>query len=258
MSDRQIELATRFHRLHVPGEPLVLFNVWDAGSARAVAKAGAPAIATGSWSVAAAHGVEDGEALPLDAVLANATRIARAVDVPVTIDFEAGYGQTPDEVGRSVASLIATGAIGANIEDRFIDRDGLRAPAFQALRIAAARQAAERLTVPFFINARTDIFLNAPAVAHTSAMATDALERARAYADAGASGFFVPGLVDERLLERICRECPLPVNLMMFDAAPPAARCAELGVARISHGPGPYRAMVRWLETAAAVHYRRD
>jgi 2-methylisocitrate lyase-like PEP mutase family enzyme len=255
MSQSQAERATHFHQLHVPGKPVVLYNVWDAGSAIAVAKAGAPAIATGSWSVAAAHGVEDGEALPLDAVLTNASRIVRAVDIPVTIDFEAGYGATPEDVGASVAALLATGAIGVNIEDRFIGRDGLQTPADQAKRLEAARSEADKAGVRLFINARTDIFLNAPAATHSPAMVDEAIARSHAYAAAGASGFFVPGLVDEALLARVCRESPLPVNLMMFAAAPSAARCAELGVARISHGPGPYRAFARWLEESARAVY---
>jgi 2-methylisocitrate lyase-like PEP mutase family enzyme len=255
MSTNQIERAQIFQRLHVPGKPLVLFNVWDAGSAIAVAKAGASAIATGSWSIAAAHGVDDGEVLPLSDVLVNANRIATAVELPVTIDFEAGYGKTPDGVGASVAALLATGAIGVNIEDRLSDRDGLQSMVDQAARLTAARGAADTSGVPLFINARTDIFLNALPAAHSSTMVDDALARAHAYADAGASGFFVPGLVDEFLLERVCRESPLPVNVMMVAAAPNAARCAALGVARISHGPGPYRAMAKWLESAAREVY---
>ena len=251
MTTIQIEHANSFERLHVPGKPLVLFNVWDAGSATAVATAGAPAIATGSWSVAAAHGVEDGEALAIGDVLANATRIVRAVNVPVTIDFEAGYGATPDDVGTAVAALLATGAIGVNIEDRFIGRKGLQSITDQATRLAAARLAADAAGVPLFINARTDVFLNTPAASHSAAMVDEAITRSHVYAEAGARGFFVPGLVDEVLLERVCRECPLPVNVMMFAAAPSAARCAELGVARISHGPGPYRAMAKWLKGAA-------
>ncbi len=255
MTNKQAEHAQTFGRLHVPGKPLVLFNVWDAGSAIAVAKAGAAAIATGSWSVAAAHGVDDGEALMLSDVIANAARIVRAVDLPVTIDFEAGYGATPDEVGNSVAALLATGAVGVNIEDRFIGRAGLQSISDQALRLSAARRAAETAGVPLFINARTDIFLNAPAAAHSPAMVDEAIARSKAYAEAGASGFFVPGLVDEGLLARVCRECPLPVNVMMIAAAPTAARCAELGVARISHGPGPYREMAKWLEASARAVY---
>ena len=250
-ASRQAEHAQRFHQLHVRGDPLVLFNAWDAGSAQAVARGGARAIATGSWSVAAAHGVADGEDLPLDEVIANAACIVRAVDLPVTIDFEAGYGKTPADVGESVARLIATGAIGVNIEDRFIGKPGLQTPLDQAARLSAARRAADAAGIALFINARTDIFLNAPAEQHTDVMVDDALTRAKIYADAGGSGFFVPGLINEALLERVCRECPLPVNVMMFSGAPSPKRLGELGVARISHGPGPYRAMVKWLEAAA-------
>jgi 2-methylisocitrate lyase-like PEP mutase family enzyme len=247
----QQERAAQFHQLHVKGEPVILFNVWDAGSAQAVARAGAKAIATGSWSVAAAHGMADGEALARDEAIANAARIVAAVSVPVTIDFEAGYGKTADEVGESVARLLDTGAIGINIEDRFIDRSGLQSVSDQAARLHAARAAADRTGVNLFINARTDIFLNAPAAAHSNDLMNEAISRAHAYAQAGASGFFVPGLIDEALIERVCRESPLPVNIMMMSTAPSEQRLRALGVARISHGPGPYRMTQRWLEEAA-------
>lgn len=247
----QAEQADNFHRLHQRGAPLILFNAWDAGSAIAIGRSGAEAIATGSWSVAAAHGVSDGEALTLAEVLANASRIARAVDLPVTIDFEAGYGRTPSEVGDAISQLIQTGVVGANIEDRFIDRPGLRPVDEQFARLEAARDAAERASIPFFINARTDVFLNTSADLHSEALVSEALSRAHAYAEAGASGLFVPGLVNDTLLALVCRESPLPVNVMMISAAPSVSRLAEIGVARISHGPAPYRAMQKWLEAAA-------
>jgi 2-methylisocitrate lyase-like PEP mutase family enzyme len=251
VKDRQ-KLFRRFARLHRPGDPLILFNAWDAGSARAIAEAGAPAIATGSWSVAAAHGYADGEALPLDLAVANAERIAAAVDVPVSIDFEGGYGVSPDEVWHSAALLAQSGAIGCNLEDRHVRGDGLHSIGRQAERIAAVRDA----TAPFFfINARTDLFLKAPAQDHGEQM-NEAVERCHAYAEAGAAGLFVPGLVDRDLIARLCERAPLPVNIMALPAAPDADELALLGVARISHGPGPYRQMLRALSLAAAAHYQ--
>jgi 2-methylisocitrate lyase-like PEP mutase family enzyme len=251
VKDRQ-KLFRRFLKLHRPGDPLILFNAWDAGSARAVADAGAPAIATGSWSVAAAHGYADGEVLPLDLALANAERIAAAVDLPVSVDFEGGYGASPDEVWRSAGLLAQTGAIGCNLEDRYVRGDGLYALGKQAERIAAVRDA----TAPFFfINARTDLFLKAPAEAHSDEMA-HAVERCHAYAEAGAAGLFVPGLVNRDLIARLCERSPLPVNIMASPGAPDAEELAQLGVARISHGPGPYRQMLRALTQAAAAHYQ--
>lgn len=243
--------AEAFKSLHKPGDPLVLFNAWDAGSAKAVAAAGAKAIATGSWSVAAAHGYPDGEGLPLELAIANLARIVAAVDLPVTIDLEAGYGAGPDAVGESVTRAIQAGAIGFNLEDQVIDGDGLYSIDDQAARIRAARAAADRLSIPAFINARTDVFLKADAPKHDAVLLDAALLRAAAYADAGASGLFVPGLVDAGLIGKLCTASPLPVNVMVLPALPPRAQLAKLGVARISHGPGPYRLAMQFLEKAA-------
>lgn len=247
----QAEKARAFAALHVPGDPVILFNAWDAGSAKAVAEAGARAIATGSWSVAAAHGFVDAEGLPLDLAIANAARVVSAVELPVTLDFEGGYATEPERVAGNFEAALAAGVIGCNFEDQVVGGEGLHPVRVQAERIGALRRAADRARVPAFINARTDIFLKAKAEAHDRAAVDQALERARAYADAGASGFFVPGLADERLIARVCEASPLPVNAMMFAGMPSARRLAELGVARISHGPGPYRQAMKALTEAA-------
>jgi len=249
MSD-QVTKAQAFKALHIQGSPIILFNVWDAGSAKAVAASGAKALATGSWSVAAAYGFDDGEHMPFDLAIANLERIVAATDLPVTIDLESGYGANPEEVGTSVARVVQAGAIGCNIEDSSRETKPLRGVSEQAARLKGARHAADRLGIPAFLNARTDVFLVAPADTHEGLVA-EALERGRAYADAGADGFFVPGLVNETLIARVVEGSPLPVNVMFNAAMPPAARLAELGVARISHGPGPYRMMMKALENAA-------
>jgi hypothetical protein len=126
-----------FAALHVPGNPLILFNVWDAGSAKVAARAGAKAIATGSASVATAHGVSDAEALPLALALANAERIVAAVEVPVTIDFEGGYAVDAEALAGNMAALAATGAVGCNFEDQVIGGQGIHPIEVQAQRIAA-------------------------------------------------------------------------------------------------------------------------
>src|SRR5947209_6742877 len=144
-----------FAKLHVAGNPLVLFNIWDAGSAQAVASAGAQAIATGSASVAAANGFGDGEEVPIEFALDNARRIVAAVDQPVTVDLEGGYAAEPGQAAGNVARLAATGAIGCNFEDQVVGTDRLYSIPDQVARIAAVRQA---VGPDFFINARTDIF----------------------------------------------------------------------------------------------------
>ena len=246
------EKAAAFAALHRAGNPLILYNAWDAGSARAVAEAGAKAIATGSASVAAAHGFADAQALPLELALANAARIVAAVELPVTIDFEGGYAVEPEALARNVGRLAETGAIGCNLEDQVVGGDGLHPIERQSARIRAARAVAG---ADFFINARTDIFLKAKPETHDGDMVDQALERANVYAEAGASGFFVPGLADLKLLERLCAASPLPVNFMAFPGAPSAAAVAAAGVARISHGPFPYRLAMKALGEAAREVY---
>jgi len=247
----QKEQARLFNSLHVPGQPLVLFNAWDAGSARAIAGAGAQAIATGSWSVAAANGFADGEKLPLALAMENLRRIVGAVALPVTVDLESGYGDTPAAVAATVAAALDAGAIGCNLEDSFPADGSLRDVADQVARLVAARRAADDAGVAFYINGRTDVFFQAPAAAHDMAMVDAALERARAYAAAGASGLFVPGVVAEPLIARIAEASPLPVNVMAMSGVPDRKRLAALGVAHISHGPGPYRGAMQWLADAA-------
>ena len=236
----QAEKARRFADLHVPGSPLVLYNIWNAGGAKAIAAAGAKAVATGSWSVAAAQGYPDGQAIPLDLHLEIVTRIAATVDVPVTMDFEGGYAESPDGVAANIARVIATGAVGINFEDQIVGGDGLYAPEAQCGRIAAVRRAADDAGVPLFVNARTDLFLKQRDRDRHPDLLAETKERAAAYADAGASGFFAPGLLAPDLIADLCESVALPVNVMMLDGAPSIEELAATGVARISFGPGPY------------------
>lgn len=241
--------AAYFRALHVAGRPLILFNIWDAGSARAVAEAGALALATGSWSVAAAHGYADGEQLPFELALANVQRIVRATHLPVSFDIESGYGREPDAVGRTLARVVAAGVVGCNIEDSFPDSGRLRPLADQLERLRHARAQATR--DDFFINARTDVFFQTPPEQHDDAMVDVAIERAIAYADVGADGLFVPGVIDPRLIARLVVASPLPINVMAGTGSPDTRVLAEAGVARISHGPGPYRVAMQALGDAA-------
>jgi len=234
----QGQKATRFAELHVKGTPLTLYNVWDAGSARAVERAGASAIATSSWSVAEAQGYRDGEDLPIELARQIVERIVATVDVPVTADFEGGYTDDDAALADNVTRLLDTGIVGINFEDREVKGAGLYDAERQATRISAIRKAADMAGVALFINARTDLFLgqgNEP-----SATVDEAVNRSKAYADAGASGFFIPGLQEEALIARICEESALPINVMVMDGVPDNDRLAQIGVARISYGPIPY------------------
>ena len=235
-----------FAALHRPGDPVILYNVWDPGSALAVAGAGAKAIATGSHPVGDSSGFGDGEKVPLDFVFDNARRIVAAVDLPVTVDFESAYSLDRDEAGANAARLKATGAVGCNFEDQVIGGEGVHPLDAHCRRIEAIRDA---VGSDFFINARTDLMIKRQD--HDSALLDEVIERGRAFADSGASGFFVPRLSDLRQVERVVREVPLPLNLIAFPGAPPNRDWANAGAARISYGPFAYKALMKTFEERA-------
>ena len=235
-----------FAALHVPGDPLILYNIWDVGSARAVAAAGSKALATGSHPVGDSSGFGDSEQVPLDYVFANARRIVESVGLPLTVDFEGAYSTDPAEGAANVARLKDTGAVGCNFEDQRVGGDGLHPLDLQIRRIAAIRRA---VGDDFYINARTDLFLKSNR--HDGALVDEVIERGKAFAGAGASGFFVPRLSDPRQIERVVREVPLPLNLIAFPGAPEKKLWAQAGAARISHGPFPHRALMARLTEMA-------
>lgn len=230
-----------FKALHVPGDPLVLFNIWDAGSAKAVAGAGAKAIATGSYGVAEAQGFNDGETFSIEDALRNLERILSVVDVPVTIDFESGYGANAAEVGKSVARARAAGAAGINMEDRMPGEVALLPLAEAAERVGAAA------STGLFVNARCDVYRGVKAEDYGQHLIDAVLERAEAYAKAGAGGLFVPFLGDHPTIQTICAVSPLPVNILWGPGRGTRAELAALGVARISYGHGPWAAAMDWL-----------
>ncbi len=235
----QARKAEQFRALHIPRKPFILFNIWDAGGAKAVVSGGAKAIATGSWSVANANGFADGERIPLALAIDNLRRIVGATQLPVTVDLESGYGDAPEVVGETI------------LEDSFPANGKLRETVDHANRIRRARQAADAANIRFFINARTDIFFQQPPEQHDDVMVAEAIDRAHAYTKAGADGLFAPGLADIVLIARLAEASPLPLNIMVGDTTPPVRALAEHGVARVSHGPGPYLMAMKALEEAA-------
>jgi 2-methylisocitrate lyase-like PEP mutase family enzyme len=242
-------MASRFETfaaLHVPGDPVILYNIWDPGSAQAVAAAGAKALATGSHPVGDASGFGDAQQVPLDYVFSNARRIVDSIGLPLTVDFEGAYSIDPDKGAANVARLAETGAVGCNFEDQVVGGEGLHPLDLQVRRIAAIRKA---VGDQFYINARTDLFLKTQN--YDDALIDQVVERGKAFADAGASGFFVPRLSDPKQIERVVREVPVPLNVIAFPGAPDKKVWADAGVARISHGPFPHRALMAKLTEMA-------
>jgi 2-methylisocitrate lyase-like PEP mutase family enzyme len=221
--------------LHRPGEPLLLPNAWDVATARAVVAAGFPVVATTSWAVAASLGYEDDERAPGAEMLGAAARIARGVDVPVTVDAEAGYGLDPAEL---VAALKDIGAAGCNLEDTDHAAGRLRDPAERAGWLRTVREAASQAGYPLVINARVDVWLE-PYITGAepgaqAALVPEALERANAYLEAGADCVYPIALWESDALQQFMERVAGPVNVTRMPEFPSLDEVVALGVARVS------------------------
>lgn len=232
--NKNIELL---HELHKKSRPLFLFNVWDAGTAKIVADNGAEAIATSSWSVAEAQGYTDGQIMPFNDLLIIVKNIVRAVDVPVTVDFESGYSEKIDDVRENFSALIKVGISGINFEDQNIPDGGIFGIEEQSARISDLRDVANKLGTNIFINARTDVFLLESDQAKHNDLLENVILRGRAYSKAGASGFFIPGTTDKVLIKKVCDAVKIPVNVMDLSDDLDIEAYSKSGVSRVSIGP---------------------
>ena len=229
----QARQAENFRNMH-RGPPLLLLpNAWDAISARIFAAAGFPAIATTSGGVSWALGYADGEAAPWPEVVAATARIVRVVSTPVTADIEAGFGDTPEAVGKSISEIIQAGAVGVNLEDGTPRGAApIRTVADAARRIAAAREAARAAAAPIVINARTDLYLRD--IGDPATRFDEAVERGKAYFAAGADCFYPIGLRDTATMARLVKALMAPININVRAGSPSVAELEALGVARAS------------------------
>jgi 2-methylisocitrate lyase-like PEP mutase family enzyme len=232
--DRQRQLAEAFRRAH-RGPPLLLLpNAWDAMSARQFEAAGFGAVATTSGGLAWALGYADGEKAPWREVVAAHERIVRAVRVPVTADIEAGYGDTPAQVAKSITEILDTGVVGFNLEDGTSRPDMPVRPIEDAVaRIRAAREAANATGVPAVINARVDLFIKD--VGDPASRFDETVQRGKAYLAAGADCIYPFGLADLDTIARLVKALDnAPVNIVARAGTPPVADFEKIGVARIS------------------------
>ena len=246
MTSTTADKAALLDSLHVPGTPLIVTNVWDAVTARIVAAApGVKALATASHAVSFARGVDDGEGMTVDQALETARLVVDAVDIPVSVDFERGYAGDLATLSENITRLIDAGAAGLNFEDSTGDAS---APLFaldtQVARIAAVRAAADAAGVPLVINARADSLVR-------GGDWTDMVTRANAYLAAGANVIFVLGLRLEAEVEKAVADVDGRVSVIASPTAVPLKRLAELGVSRVSFGPGTLGLTLAHLQAAA-------
>jgi 2-methylisocitrate lyase-like PEP mutase family enzyme len=222
----------------------VLANAWDVATARLVAKAGFPAIATSSAGVAWARGYADGERIPRDEMLDVVKRVVRAVNVPVTADVEAGYGPAPADAAKTAQAVVAAGAVGMNFEDSISSEPGtLFDVSRQVERIQAIKQAVGDNIV---LNARIDVYLDS--IGPPPERLDHTVRRANAYREAGADCLFVPGVRDPETITKLVERINGPLNILAGPGAPSIPELAKLGVARLSFGSGLARVMLTRLK----------
>lgn len=224
----QTQRLAQFREAHAKGKILVLPNAWDAASARMAADAGARAIATSSAAVAWCHGYADGETMPRDVVMMATREVLRVVDLPVTVDSEAGYSNDPAKVAAHVMALIELGVAGINIEDG-TDEPGLLVAKIEAIKFAAKAKGAD-----IFINARADVYLKN--LVPDDAKLKEIIRRGVLYRDAGADGLFAPAVTAPGDIRAVVDAVDLPVNILMMRAVPPIAEMKAAGVRRVSTG----------------------
>jgi 2-methylisocitrate lyase-like PEP mutase family enzyme len=248
-SPQLYEKARLLHSLHSKEAPLLLPNAWDALSAKIFEQAGARAIATTSAGMAAVFGYGDGK-LPRDLLFLMVDRIVKSVSIPVTVDLEAGFGDTPDDVCETVLGILKRGAVGINLEDADPKRPGhLFSVTEQTEKIKAIKSLAHKVNIPLFVNVRTDIFwLN---LGPQEEKLPETLRRLQAYQEAGADGVFVPGLTNPDLISEVSRTIQLPLNLLAGPWIKDLAGLKLLGVSRLTIGSSATRDYAGNLKTFA-------
>ncbi|HEY8715677.1 MAG TPA: isocitrate lyase/phosphoenolpyruvate mutase family protein [Candidatus Acidoferrum sp.] len=250
MSEAANSKAEALRAMHNAPPILVLPNAWDAVSARLFVQAGARAVATTSAGIAFSMGYADGQNIPRDCMLQVISRIARAVQAPVTADIESGYAISAKELGETIRLVIAAGAVGGNLED--VTGDPAH-PLFdlqqQLDRIRAVREAAARAKVSFVLNARTDVYL--AKVGDPAGRFAESVRRLNAFREAGADCLFAPGVTDLQTITDLARNVSGPLNVLAGAGTPPVADLQRIGVARLSVGSALMRATLATARDAA-------
>jgi 2-methylisocitrate lyase-like PEP mutase family enzyme len=234
-------IADTFRKLHGDTTPLRLPNAWDAGSARLFESQGATAIASTSAGVAWALGYRDGRLVPMEQLVAVAARMVRVLTVPLSVDIENGYSDSPQVVSEHVRRLIDLGVAGINIED------GKDDPLLLAGKIESIRNVVSKAGTDFFVNARSDVFL--ASLVEKPKLVAESIARGKRYLDAGADGFFLPGIVDATHIKTVVEAVALPLNVMAWPGLADATALGRLGVRRLSAGSGI--SQVIWEKAAA-------
>lgn len=234
----QATKAKQLHALHYANKTLILPNIWDVLGAKLLQDLGYEAIATASAAVAYANGYNDGENIPFADVLKNLTNIAHSVNVPVTADIESGYANDDNTFENNIRAIIETGIVGINIEDTNKQSGGLFSIEEQHKRIELIKKVSAEMQIDLFINARTDTFVHQKKFNSENELLKETTERGNAYKDAGANCFYPILMHQQNHIEEIVEQLKMPVNILMMPRISDLKTLEQLGIARVSLGPG--------------------
>jgi 2-methylisocitrate lyase-like PEP mutase family enzyme len=254
----QQEKAKLFYKLHHSKDILVLPNIWDCLGAILLESLEYPAIATASFSVAVTNGYNDGEHIPFNDMLAILEKIAACVKVPVTADIESGFAETEDQLKENIRQVIKTGVVGINFEDTNKKTNELFPIEVQSQRIKAIRKVAEEMSVPLFINARTDVYVRGKGLDEPGAKLKEAIKRGVAYKSAGADCFFPLAIQKEDEIKTIVEQLQMPVNIILIPGVPEIDTLDKIGVKRISLGPGFLKIVIKAMKSLAVKLKRHE
>ena len=233
----QLQKGEILNQLHHNGKLMVLPNIWDPLGASLLESLGYSAVATASASISFSNGYPDGEKIPFTDLLLILQRIVKQVKIPVTADIETGYASNKHMLSENIKKLVDTGIAGINIEDGSHDDGSLTPLETQREKISLIKRTALAMGIPLFINARTDVYLQAGNLAGEEKIA-EAIQRGKAYKDAGADGFYPIFLKKKEDIETIVKAVALPLNILLLPGIPDFEALQKAGVARLSLGPG--------------------
>lgn len=250
INSNHIKKAEQFFSLHHSEKILVLPNIWEPLGALLLEQLGYKAVATASASMSYTNAVADGENIPLNNLLQQLKTITNSVAIPVSVDFEKGYAENNSRLEENIRYLIEVGAVGINIEDTNKHNNELLSIEVQCEKIKHIKYAAQKLGTPFFVNARTDVYIHGENFSADKKLA-ETIKRGKAYKDAGADCFYPIVMRDEQHIKTTLEELKMPVNILALSGIPPLKRLNEIGVARVSLGPGFLKIAIKAMKNLA-------
>lgn len=256
IKERQIELARKFKEMHHDKNLFLLPNAWNGGSAKVFEKQGFGTVGTTSAGIAFSMGYPDGEAIVFSDLIRITKEIARVIDIPLSVDMERGYGETPEEIKENVRKIIMAGAVGINIEDGLPECSDVDELELMLEKIKVISQLKEELSIPFVINVRTDLYLLN--VGKKEERLKNTILRCNDFKDAGADCVFIPGGLSEETIRSLSLNIKCPINLYVNPIMNNIAKLNELGIKRLSSGSAPVRTVYSKLIDIADDFYKES